>query len=207
MLLELSGVSVILDNPIILGKAVWDFSRAQSAQYQRGNSSRGLPVICRDFTPSNVEVCFHLFRSKDAAMCCMHRSKGTTLSGGSRIYVHPLLEGSDGITSQSKFDLTKDQTKNCFDFGCVSNGESSGLSLRPSREAADLVYRYPHAVSFASQVRLGVVEGGQFAITHIGIMTMRKHREGGDMHLLKDCEEAKECGVTVLHILSELQGS
>jgi hypothetical protein len=60
----------------------------------------------------------------------------------------------------------------------------------------------------ADFIYFGIVEGDNFAITTVGVHALKGDEVSSKLRLFKSDEEADKCGgVTLLHILSELEGS
>jgi hypothetical protein len=200
-----------LPTPFVLGKAMWDFSAYHTMWYERGNNAlrrKGLSVGCAEFDEKELNVRIHLFRKTDSAMCCVCRSEGHEEKKRKPLFAHPLIEQGERITHQSKFDFSREQVGGFFGIGPFKVQAIKGLPLRQTTAAAEIRRRFPDPVDFVCYLCFEVVEGDYFAIAGIGVGALKQSKsDNNEVVQFNSHKEAKVHGVTLLHILSELQGT
>lgn len=206
-LLNSHGGGIIVDQPYCFGKAAWNFSEKQRLDYQSGNRPQGLPVKC----PIDIlkfEATVHVFRTTDSHMCCVYSSKECIPTRLFPLQVHPLVsDQGETITCTTKFDLSKNQEKLSVCFLKHASQQVDRWPLKRSRQAAEMLHRLPYYVYFEVYLEIGVQESGDVCFNEMVIHTMRSDKDADNNDLYFDSsEEEKKHGVTLLHILSELQG-
>lgn len=211
--IEHGGVKINFPSrKIVLGKAEFAFSEEELLAYQRGGArgvaQQGLTVQCKDFDPSNLDVRIHLYRSSDQAMACLFSSQHcSSIRGLARVRAHP--ENVENITLQSKFDLTRDQKTFFLSYKQPTDTEAiQGWPLKHTHQASLIMEALNQAPLYLEpHLGLGVIEGDQFAITKIVLHSMIKDSDSPLPRRFKSKQETKQHGVTLLHVLSELQGT
>ena len=200
--LEQGRVRIKFRQPIILGKAEWSYTEVQKRLYESGRQTQqGLPVKCRGFDSSKVNWRVHLFRTSGLAMCCLFRSGENERRGNVDVLVHP--EVDENITSQTKFDLSRDQKNGLLSFRKPKNANIESWPLQHTRQAEVILDKFPYPLFLESSFEFGVVEGDKFAITSIVLVVMTK--DSNTPRRFHGNQEPH--GVTLLHVLSELQGT
>lgn len=200
------GVRVNLRNPIAIGNAVWDFTEAERLVYQYGLlQERGLPVRCENFDPSKLSVQIHLYRSLDRGMCCLFSSKTMTRAGPSRLFVHPKNDDSTvPITQESKFDLDKGHPHSTISYRRPLPGEDMAWPLQHTPQANVILETFPDALLFETILEVGIDGNGAACITKISLLATAKDAKNGVYRRFRNNESH---GVTLLHVLSELQAT
>jgi hypothetical protein len=202
-LFERGYVELELTTPFVLGKAKWECTFLDRVDYQSGNIEDGLSVGCADFDKEEVSVSIHFFRSSDSSMCCVLRDGE---NGFRSLKVHPLVDDGEGLTDQIRFDLSKEQEGGILGIGTFNARDIKGLPLRQSTAAAEIKDRFPGPVEFTALLYVEVVEGGHFAITRFSFAAVKQLKDGTTrLSVFMSHEEEREHGVTLLHILSEIQ--
>lgn len=81
------------------------------------------------------------------------------------------------------------------------------LPMKHSSEAAAITDRFPHKIALTFGMYLSVVEGSSIADTCFGLGAWRRDEKDSEWQMFDSRKEAEESGATLLHILSELEGS
>lgn len=207
-LLNEGGCVVTLAHPFVVGKAKWNTSQWQMDSYARsyavGNANEGLPVRCDTFDRQKFEISIHLHRHKEKMICVFRSQDRIRESRVQRTRVHPIVSPPDdgAVTSQSKFDLTKEQIHGSLAYKKLATHER--LPFKTDWLSLQVAARLPHPIHFACGVRFGVVGDDDFAITHIDYWAFWNDPVDRCLRPYNSVEEVKEHGVTLLHILSAL---
>jgi len=206
-LFESGAVGLELHNPFVFGKAQWDFSERQRLEYEAGRSnSEGLPAKCaKEFHARKLSATVHMFQMTDTSMCCLYSSKECIPASHGALRLHPMVANGETITRDAKFDFSKDQTKRTICFKRPPSLER--WPLKHSQEAAEIMHRLPYYVYMDVSLDISVIEGGEVALTWISISTIKMGEENSSDPFFNSAEEKEKHGVTLLHILSEVQGT
>lgn len=191
--------------PATLGKAEWHFTNDEASQYEKGTLETPLYAWWSEFDQREFDVSIHMLRLTDLAMSCVFSPRPGDRECLEGVKVHP--KPGKVLTPQTEFDLSKGQQWSNLSFGPWSLTQS--LPMKQTALAAEIKSRLPNPVVFSFDCQFSVVEGGLLAVTGFTIELMKMSGIDEDGHPETfDCrkEEASH-GVTLLHILSELQGS
>ena len=208
-LLEEGGVkiSIAKDASIILGKAQWNCSEEDLLRYERRMPTAvGLKVKCQGFDERKLDVSVHVYNSKDNTMCCVFRSTERNFYSLRPIRAHPSIQEGERVTLQSKFDLTREQQQGILRSSPPNPEER--LPMKQTWKAFNILQRLPFPIDFDMDLCLDIVEGGNVGITQFGIHSLwnDSERKNRACNRFDSRKEEKKHGVTLLHILSELQG-
>ena len=192
------GIGLRFHRPFIFGKAVWESSEEDMEQYLNGNTARGLDIGCLEFDRDQFEVIIHYFRTTDSTMLCLLHQKATDCPQEYfPVRLHP-----------DYIDYHEEQERGLLEIGPYRADDLKGLPLRKTREAAEILHRFPEPIDLACYVIFKMVRRGHFAMTEMYLDAMKKSKNGViTVERFKSLQEEKEHGVTLLHILSELQGT
>lgn len=203
-----------MEKPFVVGKAEWNYTEREKLAYetQEDSADRGLPVKCDGFDEKKVDAVVHVFRESldgsDTSLVRVYDSKefGRPFVGRSPL-VHPSLKEGESLSQDTNFEATKEEGHGLLAFQ-FKDYNVRAWSLRHSKVAALIQERIEHPLFFYLKVRLGAIKGGHFAIVGFE-MTAHKYIEGPeDGHstpIFNSREEKEKHGVTLLHILSEMQ--
>jgi len=207
-LMEGGRVSISLGSSAILGNAEWDFPGCDKLSYEADDCD-GFPVWCQDFDVSKLHVLIHVYRATDTSMCCVFDSNDSSPLLVKSAQVHPCLEeGDNEITRKTKFDLSKPRSLGLLSYVKPKGGDIRSWPLRDTKEAAEISLRLPYPIRLAAALQCGVVKDDKFSICSLTLFAMETNGDyGGSGREFRSQEEAKKHGVTLLHILSELQDS
>jgi hypothetical protein len=104
--------------------------------------------------------------------------------------------------------LHEEQERGFLKIGPCRTDDLKGLPLRKTKEAAEILHRFPEPADFACYMIFKMVRRGYFAMMELYIDAMKKPKNGGSsVERFKSLVEEKEHRVTLLHILSKLQGT
>jgi hypothetical protein len=190
--------------PAIIGKANWWFNPDNDDDwyYEDYNYQWGQEVICNDFDEEKFDVSLHMSRGTDQARFCLFRSNDREVEfGGCR--AHPRLAYGELITPTTEFDLTKEQRYACLGYLPLYRDEH--MVFKRSKMATEILYRLPCSIFFDVRLCFGVLEGGHYALTETEIIAYSTVH-GRHPEVFNSCYEEQIHGVSLLHILSELQG-
>ena len=209
-LLEHGEVEIELDRPVVLGTAEWAFTARHVKDF--GDYHYGLPIQSqsRDWTAFNASI--HCFRFTDSAMACLfqaskpgHCEYGPLGGGG----VHPLIQKGEDISTSCQFDLSKPNIFTGLTFPDIVGEPRQVPPLQQSPMATEILSRMGQLVYFQLDVRLRVTEPNLVAIHAVKIkVTSDEYNEHGwDGSIFEGTKEVDRHGVSLLHILSELQAT
>lgn len=204
-LLETGTVMAKSEAPIVIGKVEWDFTEEQRRDFRRGSATRSLlPVRCKEFDGKKIDTRVHVYRDVpgEPSMCCIFDSDGYTLERSMR--ARPLVDEGEEISNETKFD-TDCEFRNTVEIKKPFNA-IQGWPLRDSDMANAIQRRLGCPIFLKFWLYLRVVEDDMLAITGFSMEACKKL--GPDnCPRFNSQEEKKKHGVTLLHILSELQDS
>lgn len=188
-------------NPLVLGKAHWRSTR------NRPVTASGFSVFCENFDESKLRTTIHVSNrsSKETVRCCIYSSKERKPTRRARLRVHPDIQEDEVMSSDTKFDLSKDQTSGVLSYQ-QWRGSRVRLPLNHSRNAEAIVSRFPHHVEFFVDFCVGVVNEDQYAICGVNIVAAYICSDRLQLRQFNSDAEKERSGVTLLHYLSELQG-
>ena len=121
------------------------------------------------------------------------------------LLVYPDIQQGQVVSRDTKFDLSKPQDQGRLSYYDWKQGRKTRLPLNHSRNAHEIISRFPHHVEFGLGYCLNVVNEDQFAITKIFIDASYLCPERLELCVFNSDEEKEKSGVTLLHYLSELQ--
>lgn len=201
------SIGFYLTEPAVLGKAEWEqFSAKDISDYEKGTLEKPLEALWDGLDAEEFDISIHMFRYSDSTMACVLRpSPEDTNLWDDGIMVHP--KPGKTLTPQTEFDLSREQEPSTISFGDRYFPEHP--PLKRSSLANEIKRRLPDPVFFSFYCDIGVVDGGMFAITGFDIEMLKLEGTVEQSEIDNfDCrkEEATH-GVTLLHILSEIQGT
>jgi hypothetical protein len=195
------SIGLKLGRPFIVGKAFWECSGEDMLLYLNGHTARGLDVGCPEFDRDQLDVSIHYFRTTDCTMLrVLHHQATDSPQEYFSLRLHP--------NQDETVDMHREQDGGLLAIGPYRADDLKGLPLRKTREAAEIQRRFPEPIDFTCYVIFKMVGRGSFGMTELYFDVMKKSKKW-DSHVerFKSLEEEKEHGVTLLHILSELQGT
>jgi hypothetical protein len=191
-------VGLKLARPFNLGKAFWECTAEEMRLYQEGQNEYGLNAGCPDFDPANLQVKIHYYRTTDSTMACVLDSK-TSPQEYFPLRLHP--------SPDQTVDLSREQQGGLLGLGPYRSETIQGLALRKTRQAAEINRRFPDAIDLSCYVLFKMGKRGDFGMTEIYFDVMKKPKKADlPAEKFKTRDEESEHGVSLLHILSELQG-
>lgn len=200
--------------PVVFGKIEWNFSALERVHYERGISpgGRGLPVKCNEYDETKVEARIHLLRKPDSAMCCLYDSQECCPTECLLWYLHPKVEADETVTRQAAIDTTKSVKHSKVLMENFRNRVVENWPLKNCDQATAIMNKFPYPVRLAVVPVPTVVNGTQFAINRIAVYVVRMNETERastrtEFSLFASDEEEKKHGVSLLHILSEIQGA
>jgi hypothetical protein len=195
---ERGSIGLRLYRPRKLGLAFWEVSREEIWLYLERQNDSGLEVGCRpEFDPADVDVRIHYYRTTDSTMACVLSSEEC----GQQYFplrLHPLPD----LT----VDSSKGQNVGVLGIGTFRVENFRGLPLRKTRKACQIRRKFPDPIDFCAYAIFKMDERRDFVITEVYVDVMKKPKNGELVVEKFNTLEEKERGVSLLHILSELQG-
>jgi hypothetical protein len=195
------SIGLKLGRPFIVGKAFWECSGEDMLLYLNGHTARGLDAGCPEFDRDQLDVSIHYFRTTDSTMLrVLHQQATDSPQKYFPLRLHP--------NHDETVDMHREQDGGLLAIGPYRADDLKGLPLRKTKEAAEIQRRFPEPIDFTCYVIFKMVGRGSFGMTELYFDVMKKSKKW-DSHVerFKSLEEEKEHGVTLLHILSELQGT
>ena len=203
-----------LKSPIIIGKAEWETTPLDLLTYRYGyepGDRLGLPVVCPTLDFHQLDVRIHMLRCTDSAMCCVFKSKPKRKD--IRFIVHPLVK-CERITPQARLDLSRPYDRVSCSLGPSPQDAFDSLPLRDSLLSNEIMMRFAEPLGFSCDIGFDFVDTNgedHMAITaiQIGALYPRLHENklSSELAHFESEQEAMKHGVTLLHILSELQAN
>jgi hypothetical protein len=195
---EQGSVGLRLGKPFPIGKAYYELSREGILSYLEGQNSSGVEVGSRpEFDPASLDVKIHYYRTSDSTMACVLSSEEC----GQHYFplrLHPLRN--------LRVDSSKPQEMGVLAVGAFRVQNFRGLPLRETKAAWELRRKFPDPIDFTAYVVFRMDKRRDFVMTEI-FMDIRKTPKVGDIIVTRfNALEEKKKGVSLLHILSELQG-
>lgn len=149
-----------------------------------------------------------MHRTTDQATCCIFKSKARVPQQLGMIRVHPLVEDGETITSDSKMDLSKTQKPRVIRLQEKVDPDEQ-FAMKRSVNTGFILQKLPKNVYFGADLCFSVVDGGNVALTKLEIVALTVQVDNdeadGSVHTFRNAEHV-EHGVSLLHILSELEG-
>lgn len=167
----------------------------------------GLLIKCKkDFDANKFDVSIHLYRESDSTLFSIFRSNERRMQDP-YIFAHPLISKGEIVTSKTKFDFERT-------FGIISfmepkpwSNSREMLPLKRSGVAAEILQRIDDPVFFGVHLRPSVIDSGHVAIGALEIVALSAAEESGGYQTFRSEKEEKKNGVSLLHILSEVDDS
>jgi hypothetical protein len=106
---------------------------------------------------------------------------------------------------QTVVDLSREPHGGLLGLGPYGAEHFQGLALRKTRQAAEINRRFPDAIDLSCYVLFKMGKRGDFGMTEIHFDVMKKQQKGDSVEKFRTQDEEKEHGVSLLHILSELE--
>lgn len=213
-LLEDGAICWDFAEPFVIGKAEWNYSERQKLDYEAETNSAnrsGLPVKCNAFDADKLDATIHVISSSASRGESMSRVFDSSELGRPSMTrspsAHPRLEQGETLTQETKYDTTRDDECGSIIFTIPRDKTFSAWPLRDSKEAALIQERIEHPLFFKMKIRVGAIKGGNFVINGFDLFVCKSGIPDSKPRypVFRSSEEKEKHGVTLLHILSELQ--
>lgn len=205
-LLDHGSVEITLENPVVLGAAEWNFlpHQVDRTVNMYRTYHYGLPIQCKHLNWMEFDASIHCLRLTDSAMICLLKSKTPGCDESDepigRGGAHPLVQESEPFSTDCQFDLSKPHIFHSLTFpgGVPPLGESQMVS--------EILSRIRHLVYFKLSANLRIIDPNLVEIysVRLEVYSNPDHNEHGFMGSIFAGEPD---GVSLLHILSELQAT